>query len=84
MGQKRRPEPIPVQTPWARNNCQYLVDREVIKTPRSCRIVPAINVGRKYPASVARPDRVPMKKRRKICTEPTQEISDGEWPSCLT
>ena len=33
VGQNWRPLPIPVQIPWARNNCQYFVERDVMKIP---------------------------------------------------
>jgi hypothetical protein len=36
-----------------------------------------MNTGRKYPASVALPEKLPRKKRRKICKEPIQDIVEG-------
>jgi hypothetical protein len=33
VGQKRQPLPMPMQTPWARNSCQYLVHTDVVKIP---------------------------------------------------
>jgi hypothetical protein len=76
-GQKIKPFPRPQQTPCARKICRYVVLREVMKRPIVPKSDPTMNTGRKYPASVKRPDRVPMKKRQKIWTEPIQEMSEG-------
>lgn len=38
---------MPVQIPWARNNCQYLLQTEVVKTPSRMRTVPMTKVCRK-------------------------------------
>jgi hypothetical protein len=83
-GQNRHPYPIPQQTPWARNNCQYLVDKDVMKTPIIATRDPVRKTRRKYPASVNRPVNVPMKKRRKTWIEPTHEMSDGDLLSAVT
>ena len=34
-GVNKRPLPMPVHTPWAKNNCQYSVQRDVMNIPRS-------------------------------------------------
>ena len=44
----------------------YFVEREVIKTPKSMKKEPSTIVGLNKPKSVALPEKVPMKKRRKI------------------
>jgi hypothetical protein len=48
-----------------------------MNNPKTTKIVPVKNTRRKYPASVRRPVKVPMKKRRKICMVPIQEIVEG-------
>jgi hypothetical protein len=47
--------------------------------PSTPKIDPVKKTRRKYPASVRRPVKVPMKKRRKICTVPIQETVEGVW-----
>jgi hypothetical protein len=76
VGTNCKPLPIPWQTPCARNICQYLVHKLVMKTPRSCKTSPLIKTGRKYPASVARPASGPRIKSKKICTLPIHEMVD--------
>ena len=44
----------------------YFVEREVMKTPKSMKQEPITIVGLNKPKSVALPETVPMKKRRKI------------------
>jgi hypothetical protein len=53
------------------------VEREVMNRPRTPRREPMMKTGRKYPASLRRPEKVPTKKRQNIWTEPIQEISEG-------
>ena len=48
-----------------------------MKTPRSMKTDPSIKVGLNRPASELLPETVPIKKSRKICTEPIQDISEG-------
>jgi hypothetical protein len=79
VGQNMNPLPTPMHRPWARKSCQYVVQSEVMKTPTRRMMAPAAQTTLKYPASVARPENVPIKKRRKICTLPTQDIADGGW-----
>ena len=82
LGVNMRPLPSPVHRPCARRSCQKVVLSEVMKTPRRVRNVPAAKVARKYPASVKRPAKVPMKNRAEIWTEPIQEIwlaGLGRW-----
>lgn len=83
-GQKRQPLSIPTQTPCARNICQYFVHADVVNVPVTVRIAPEIDSGRKNPASVRRPVKVPMKKRRKTLMDPIQEMSDGARSRALT
>ena len=83
-GQNRKPFPRPQHTPCARNSCQYLVEMDAMKSPKTPRNEPMRNTGRKWPASVRRPVRVPTKKRRKTWTEPTQEMSELVWPRAFT
>lgn len=66
-----------MQTPCARKNCQYCVQNDVAKVPATTSTEPVAKRGRKNPASVKRPVKVPMKKSRKISNEPIQEMSDG-------
>lgn len=49
VGQKIRPLPKPVQGPCARKSCQYFVEREVVKTPKSWSRDPSRRVGRESP-----------------------------------
>ena len=84
QGQNRNPFPRPQHRPWARKSCQYWVDRDAMKVPKTHLTVPAIITGRKYPASVRRPVKVPMKKRRKTCIDPIQEMTDGSLLSAVT
>ena len=44
----------------------YLVDNEVMNTPKSMKNEPNIIVGLNKPKSVALPEKVPMKKSKKI------------------
>jgi hypothetical protein len=46
----------------------------VVKIPIICRARPRKNMGLKMPASRARPENIPMPKRRNICRLPIQEI----------
>lgn len=46
--------------------------------PVSWRILPAMNKGRKKPASVNLPVNVPRKKRRKTVSEPMKDISKDD------
>lgn len=46
-----------------------------MKRPSTARKDPVQNTERKYPASVRRPVKVPMKKRRKTWIDPTQDMS---------
>lgn len=46
--------------------------------PTSWRTEPVMKLTLKNPASVARPEKVPMKKRRNIWMEPIQEMALGE------
>jgi hypothetical protein len=48
-----------------------------MNSPTTPRIEPVKKTMRKYPASVRRPVKAPMKKRRKICMVPIQEIVEG-------
>lgn len=48
-----------------------------MKTPTSRKTVPSTKVGRNRPASELLPETVPIKKSRKICTEPIQDMSEG-------
>jgi hypothetical protein len=84
VGQNSAPFPNPQHTPWARKSCQYVVDREVMKTPKTAMKDPIRNTGRKYPASVNRPVKVPMKKSRNTCMDPTQDMSLGGRLRALT
>lgn len=77
LGQNRKPFPSPTQRPWARKNCQYCVQAEVEKVPSSDRTAPMVTETRAKPASVRRPVKAPMKKRRKIWKDPIQEMSWG-------
>jgi hypothetical protein len=77
-GQKIKPLPSPQHKPWARNSCQYVFDRLAMNSPNTLRIEPVKKTARKYPASVRRPVKVPMKNRRKICTVPIQDMVDGD------
>lgn len=77
VGQKRHPLPMPIQIPWLRISCQYCVAAEVVNMPSVTNKVPRSSMGRKKPASVIRPVKVPMKKVRKICRDPIHEMSDG-------
>lgn len=76
-GQKRQPLPMPRHRPCERIRCQYCVATDVVKMPRMVKTVPARSTGRKKPASVKRPVKVPMKKVRKIWIEPIQLMSEG-------
>jgi hypothetical protein len=51
---------------------------DAMNSPTTPRIEPVKKTMRKYPASVRRPVKAPMKKRRKICMVPIQEIVEGE------
>ena len=62
----------------------YVADREVMKTPTSKNVDPSTKVGLNRPASELLPETVPIKKRRKICTEPIQEMSEGGRLRALT
>jgi hypothetical protein len=77
IGQKRHPFPSPRQTPWARNNCQYCVDKDVMNSPKICKIVPSMMICMKYPASVSRPVQVLIKNNKNTWILPTHEISEG-------
>lgn len=82
LGVNIRPLPKPVQSPCARRSCQNVSLREVMKTPRRVKAEPAAKVARKYPASVKRPAKVPMKNKAAIWTEPIQMIwlaGLGRW-----
>ena len=76
-GVKRSPLPIPWQRPWARKIRQYCVLMEVRNTPATNRMLPIRTVGFKYPASVARPEKVPMAYVNQVAIEPIQATSDG-------
>ena len=78
------PLPMPVQRPWAKNSCQYSVHREVMNIPKIWSNDPVINTARKYPASVARPEKDPMANSRQTWTDPTQDIAEGVVFSALT
>ena len=75
VGQKRHPFPRPTHTPWAIKTCQYWVHADAVRVPRTTSTAPTVETERKKPASVRRPMKVPMKKRRN-----TQEMSDGVRP----
>ena len=83
-GQNCSPFAIPRQTPCDKNNCQSFVDSAMVKTPMSKKTVPAMYTGRKRPASVARPVKVPIPKSKNTCIEPIQEIVDGAIPSVFS
>ena len=62
----------------------YFVESEVMNTPKSMKNEPNIIVGLNKPKSVALPEKVPMKKSKKIWTLPIQLISEGGWPRAET
>jgi hypothetical protein len=55
-----------------------------MKTPKTPAKEPKRKTGRKEPASVSLPVKVPMKKRRKIWKEPIQDMSEGGRPRAVT
>lgn len=62
VGQNTNPSPTPLQTPCARKSCQYrVVAMAVINTASTCSNEPVARTARKYPASRARPEKVPMR-----------------------
>lgn len=79
-GQNCSPLAIPLQIACAKNSCQKFVALAVLKMPRIWKAAPGMYTHRKRPASSARPLKVPMKKRRKICTLPIQEMVEGDTP----
>ena len=64
--------------PCVRKTCQYVVHSDVMKMPTSWTVMPVMRTRRKKPASVARPDRAPIRNGTKICTLPIQGIGDGD------
>lgn len=76
-GVNRKPLPMPVQTPCARNTCQYVVEIDVMKVPTTIKTAPVVTVALKNPASVRMPAKLPAKKSRKTSKEPIQAMSDG-------
>lgn len=77
VGAKRHPFPRPIHKPWERNTCQYLVALAAVNIPSICSAEPVRKICRKYPASVARPVKVPVKKSRNTWMEPIHDISEG-------
>ncbi len=76
-----RPAPRPLQTPWARNSCQYSVAADAAKAPSTWRSEPATRRALKWPASYSLPEKVPTNSRRKTCTLPAHASSDSPRPS---
>ena len=86
MSEKKLPIPMTIND-WLLTDIAkttYFVDNEVIKTPKSMKKEPSKTVSLNSPKSVALPEKVPIKKRKKIWTLPTQLISDGGWPRAET
>lgn len=83
-GQNCKPFAIPRQTPCERKTCHSFVDSAKLKIPTSWKTAPAMYTGRKRPASVARPVKVPIPNRKKTWMDPIQEIVDGAIPSVFS
>lgn len=79
-GTNRKPVPRPIQIPWERRTCQYVVEILVIMIPRTTKKEPVQARYRKYPLSYKGPVRTPTNIRRKAWIDPIQEIFDAGTP----